>query len=1763
MTPMRRLFPKRRRPVSVARLSGWKVQRPELEPLEERVVLSRLSYVSGVDRIALAAGGGQYAIRLDADKPAEFLRELTAPGGPLAGLTVEESIAPSVWRLGAPAERGLAAGPALDADSFSYPGVEWLTSGFTASGPAGDTRVIVIDELVVDLADGVGASYLDSLAKRLGGFAYRPLLGTPDQFVVTLPGLTGESTVELADALSADPKLDFATPNFYQDMRKFFVPNDPLFPQQWHLNNTGASPAQLPDAIAGADVKAVAAWDVSTGSGVTIAVIDDGMEWTHEDLAANIFVNPGEIPGNSIDDDGNGYVDDVRGWSSVTNSGVISVTNADEHATSVAGIAAGRGNNGIGVAGMAFNAKILPVQIFNGGTFVGDAGAATAVYYAAGRTANGLGQWNAAQVINCSWGGGSPSPVLTAAFTWASNTARGGLGVPTFISSGNGYASTVSYPANLSTTLPGVMAVGATNQQDRRSEYSNYGTALDFVTPSSDIDPPVTGGTTTTDRSGNLGYNVGNYTNNTAANGFGGTSSASPLAAGIGALLVSLNPNISAAQVKQSLRATADKVGGVTYDANGFHVQYGYGRLNALRAVQTVVMAVAGTTPANGSIVAAIPATNAYRVDFTFALDPATINVGGFAVNGVTPTSVTPVDGDTLQLAFAASPVTAQGLQTFTVAAGAVNRLGNGEPTIAFAGSFRYDAVALQVTSTTPPAGTGVFTLPAPFTLDVNFNEAVLPASVTTASLTLSGLAGAAVTAATVLPGNTSARFTIAGVTTEGTLTAAIPAGAITDVFGNPIASFSGNYLVDIGTVPFPTSFVPVNPTGSLVYQASAGSNLQFSGDVDSFALTLDPGQILTLLVRPGAAGLRPTVQVFDPGNALIASAAASAAGQPAYIQAIPVGAGGTFRIAVGGFGTTTGTYTMQATLNGILESETALGGPPNHTVATAQDLSAGSVALSNPLATASRAAVLGQTDPTAYSAAAVTPGLIDISTTGTASTATGDDASQTLSAAQLPGFAFPFFGTTYTSLSFSTNGLITFGGASTAFSNTDLSTSPAQAAIAVLWDDLFIENSGTGTAARRIFYQVLDGGQRLVIQWNNARQLGGSTFYTFQAVLSANGTIDLNYAPSVTAGAVSGATAGIKAAGTTNPSRLLLSFNQAPGALVGANLSTRINPPTVAQPDFYSFTVATADSFSLALTALAAGNINLHLTDAGGNVLIQGTPGATNLTRSLSNWNLPLATGTYYARVTGDGGVPYSLVLARNVAFEAEPNDAQATAQPMLGNGGVLGSITSGSAYFPTTPAFGFVDIAATGTILPPLTNADDATAGLILPFAFPFFGASYTTLFVSTNGLITFGAANPAFINGDLSTAPAEAAIAVFWDDLDTAGGAPDSGVYAQLIGSGLAAQLVIQWNKVAFFDGGAAGDTLTFQAILGADGSIRLNYADLVSGSAPGNNGAGATVGIKEAGTSNPPRLLLANNSGPNNFVGTGRSTLIARPPADDWYAVTLTAASNALTLRTETPAGGAGEFANALVPRIELYSPAGVLVASGALTADGRNQLLQYVAGADGTYAVRVTRSGDTVGEYWLSSRVQARSTSPVQAASLAGVTVDNGSAQRSRVRSLTVDFNGEIATAPSGAFRLVRAGDGLVVPVTASAIAPIAGGRSRVTLGLGGPNLAFGSLPDGNYTLEILGNQVFDSLGAQVDAANNGVAGSTGSYAFHRFFGDGNGDGQVDAADFLVFRAAYLGGTATGANSAFDADGDGVFTLADHVAFMNNFRRRRL
>jgi hypothetical protein len=180
------------------------------------------------------------------------------------------------------------------------------------------------------------------------------------------------------------------------------------------------------------------------------------------------------------------------------------------------------------------------------------------------------------------------------------------------------------------------------------------------------------------------------------------------------------------------------------------------------------------------------------------------------------------------------------------------------------------------------------------------------------------------------------------------------------------------------------------------------------------------------------------------------------------------------------------------------------------------------------------------------------------------------------------------------------------------------------------------------------------------------------------------------------------------------------------------------------------------------------------------------------------------------------------------------------------------------------------------------------------------------------------------------------------------------------------------VVQWNEVRFFSGGTAGDTLTFQAVLyAADGTIRFNYLDLVSGSAAGNNGGSATVGIKASGTQGPNRVLMSFNvPGGNAFVGTGKSSSLTLPPAEDWYSFYVDV-NKQIRVDTITPGDGVGEPQVLLDPDVEIYDPNGNLIARGVTLADGRNEIARINRTTlAGNYRARIRAEGGSTGVYFM-------------------------------------------------------------------------------------------------------------------------------------------------------------------------------------------------
>jgi subtilisin family serine protease len=375
-----------------------------------------------------------------------------------------------------------------------------------------------------------------------------------------------------SEALDRTFRLHFTSPNLSQlasELEKLpyvalveriptpyplYLPNDYDSTNQYYLQIT----------------QAPRAWDITQGDpDVVIAVVDAAIMTNHIDLAPNMWVNPGEIPGNGVDDDGNGYIDDIHGSDPADNDGDPNPPNpapaigSFTHGTQVAGSAAAATDNGLGIAGMAFNCRIMGVKIKSSFNVTNNLLDGAAAFQGVDYAIN-----NGADVINMSFVFGSPNVV------WESLVNAGyNQGVVLVGGAGNSGQNEDFFPA----AYPNVISVAATNGSDRRSGFSTYHSTVDLVAPGSGI--------RTTSHSTQLSPRYGNVD---------GTSFSSPIVAGVAALMVSANRCISPGEVDSILKATAVNIDALNPGFNGL---LGAGRVDAAAAVASAVSLV-GLPPA-------------------------------------------------------------------------------------------------------------------------------------------------------------------------------------------------------------------------------------------------------------------------------------------------------------------------------------------------------------------------------------------------------------------------------------------------------------------------------------------------------------------------------------------------------------------------------------------------------------------------------------------------------------------------------------------------------------------------------------------------------------------------------------------------------------------------------------------------------------------------------------------------------------------------------------------------------------------------------------------------------------------------------------------------------------------------------------------------------------------------------------------------------------------------------------------------------------
>lgn len=386
---------------------------------------------------------------------------------------------------------------------------------------------------------------VNSMFPALGDASMSTTIGLDRMYTVRYDA--GTDPFDICARLMDNPDVEYAVPMPVHKLS--FTPNDPRYSTQTWMGL----------------MKVDKAWDVTKGATtVVIAIVDSGTDWKHEDLSANIWTNPKEIPNNSIDDDKNGLVDDFRGWDFVGNisaadaqNGIVrpdndpapgsTINDNTSHGTVVGGCASASTNNAKGVAGAGFNCRIIPIKCGSDNPgFTGILRGYDAIAYAAD-----LG----AHIINCSWGGPGIDAAAQDIVDYA--TAKGSLVVA---ASGNDALNNDLYlqsPAS----LDGVLSVGASTAADRVSGFSNYGRNVDVYAPGENI--------------------LSTYPNN-QYRALSGTSFSSPLTAGIAGLVKAVHPDWTPEMIRAQIRGTVDPLIGVTFDTRPLY----WGRVNAERAVK-------------------------------------------------------------------------------------------------------------------------------------------------------------------------------------------------------------------------------------------------------------------------------------------------------------------------------------------------------------------------------------------------------------------------------------------------------------------------------------------------------------------------------------------------------------------------------------------------------------------------------------------------------------------------------------------------------------------------------------------------------------------------------------------------------------------------------------------------------------------------------------------------------------------------------------------------------------------------------------------------------------------------------------------------------------------------------------------------------------------------------------------------------------------------------------------------------------------------
>jgi len=442
--------------------------------------------------------------------------------------------------------------------------------------------------------------------------------------------LNDVSVKDALEKLRKNPAVLYAEPDYI--VKASLTPDDSSFSDLWGMNNTGQT-----GGVDDADIDAPEAWDISTGShDVIVGVIDTGVDHTHPDLMANIWTNSAEIAGDGIDNDGNGFIDDIHGINAIT--GIGDPMDDQGHGSHVSGTIGATGNNGLGVVGVNHNVSIIGCKFLDASGSGSLSDALTCIDYFVDLKNNGVN----VRATNNSWGGGGFSQALSDAIT--SSEEANILFVAAAGNDAYDNDAQSSYPSGY--PHDSVLSVASTTHTDSMSSFSQWGlTTVDLGAPGSDVLSTVPGG----------GYAS-----------FSGTSMATPHVTGAAALTWSVNPALSAIEMKALLMSSGDDnaaLAGKTASGKRLNVK------NALDNADPTPGFTLTPTPTSSTIVAGETATYSFNVGSIADWSGDVALTLADSLGGATLSTDTATPGATFELTVPTTDETQWGEYTFTVTA--------------------------------------------------------------------------------------------------------------------------------------------------------------------------------------------------------------------------------------------------------------------------------------------------------------------------------------------------------------------------------------------------------------------------------------------------------------------------------------------------------------------------------------------------------------------------------------------------------------------------------------------------------------------------------------------------------------------------------------------------------------------------------------------------------------------------------------------------------------------------------------------------------------------------------------------------------------------------------------------------------------------------------------------------------------------------------------------------------------------------------------